>query len=255
MAVILCYCDESGKKGDHPVVTFSGLCLTYPKLAAFEDAWNTLLRQYEMKALHMARASRLSEKHGPKMPRGQTANQRIDALKPFSDCINQHFELGLIQALDIAGFNSLTKDARAKIGSPDDPYFVAFMRGGGEVLDYAQDDDRVSIICDDDRETAWDCYRHYRGLCTALEKWRDKIISLTFADDRYFPALQAADMVAFLSRLEAKRQFYGTRYDFKGLFDYLTAERGSGRTIWKYLFMTEEKLRSMSGLLEKVGKQ
>jgi hypothetical protein len=183
MAVILCYCDESGKQGDHPVVTFSGLCLAQPKLAAFDDAWNTLLR--------------LSEKHGPKMPRGQTASERIKALIPFADCINQHFELGLVQALDIAGFNAMSKDARAKIGSPNDPYFIAFMRGGGEVLDYAHDEDKVSIICDDDRATALDCYRHYRGLCTAHEKWRDKIISLTFADDRYFPALQAADMLAF----------------------------------------------------------
>ena len=84
MAVILCYCDESGKQGDHPVVTFSGLCLAQPKLAAFDDAWNTLLRQYEIASLHMARASRLSEKHGPKMPRGQTASERIKALVPNS---------------------------------------------------------------------------------------------------------------------------------------------------------------------------
>jgi len=249
MAVILCYCDESGKQGDHPVVTFSGLCLAQPKLAAFDDAWNTLLRQYEIASLHMARASRLSEKHGPKMPRGQTASERIKALIPFADCINQHFELGLVQALDIAGFNAMSKDARAKIGSPNDPYFIAFMRSGGEVLDYAHDEDKVSIICDDDRATALDCYRHYRGLCTAHEKWRDKIISLTFADDRYFPALQAADMLAFLSRLESKRLFYRDRYDFQPLYEYVTTDQGVGRAVWKGLFMNESKLREMSALL------
>jgi hypothetical protein len=251
VAILHCYCDESGKKSDHPVVSFSGLCITQSKVKSFDEDWDILLRHYEIDFLHMARASRLSEKQGPKMSRGQTANQRVDALMPFADCINKHFELGLLHCIDIEGFNSLSKNARHKIGSPDDPYFIAFMRGGLEIVDYCHRDDHISIICDDDRETAWDCYRHYRGLCAAREDYRDKIVSLTFADDRYFPALQAADMVAFLARLEAKRIFYGDRYSFGRLFNHLTTEKGVSYAKWKYVFLDKEKLKSLSDMLDK----
>lgn len=251
MAILYCYCDESGKKGDHPVVTFSALCLSQVKLTTFQDAWQTLLRQYQIESLHMAIASRLSKKLGPKMLRGQTPDQRTDALIPFADCINEHFELGLIQAMDIEGFNALSKNARYKLGSPDDPYFIAFMRGGLEVIKYAKGEDKVSIVCDDDRGTAWDCYRHYRGICHARKDFNDKVVSLTFADDRYFPALQAADMLAFLTRLEVKRLFYGDHYSFKRLFDYTTKERGAGHAIWRYCPIDKEKFKSLSVALEK----
>lgn len=251
MAIMHCYCDESGKKGDHPVVTFTGLCLSQLKLRAFDDEWNVLLRHYEIDSLHMARASRLSEKHGPKMKRGQTADERTDALLPFADCINKHFEIGLIQAMDVAGFNSLSTNARRKIGSPDDPYYIAFMRGGLEMIKYAHAEDKVSIICDDDRETAWDCYRHYRGICSARPDFREKVVSLTFADDRYFPALQAADMLAFLARLEAKRMFYKDRYSFKRLFDYVKTEKGVGHAKWRFCFLNEEELKSLAAMLER----
>ena len=134
MAILYGYFDESGKQSDHPVVTFAGVICRQTKLQAFDDAWNSLLRQYGIRSLHMARASRLSEKHGDKMPRGQTADQRIDALIPFADCINRHLEVGLIQAIDVGGFNSMSKTARVRLGSADDPYYVAFARATLELL-------------------------------------------------------------------------------------------------------------------------
>ncbi len=196
MAVIQAYFDESGKKGDHPVVTFSGVCVSQPKLQNFDEAWTALLQLYGLRSLHMARASRLSEKHGYKMPRGQTAEQKTEALIPFADSINEHLDFGLIQAWDVRGFNALSTQARHALGNPNDPYYIAFARGLPALDDSVQPDDHINLICDDDRETAWDCYRHYRGIGHADPHIRDKIISLCFAKDEHFPALQAADMVA-----------------------------------------------------------
>jgi hypothetical protein len=245
------YCDESGKKGDHPVVTFSGLCLPQSKLAGFDRAWNELLREYDIPSLHMAAASRLSKQHGAKMPRHQAADGRIDALVPFADCINEHFEIGLLQAWDVAGFNALTKEQKRGLGSPDDPYYIAFSRGMLEAVDYIHDDDRLSVICDDDAETALDCYKYYRGVRAAYPKVQTKTISLGFADDEYFPALQAADMVAFLSRLEARRQFYRDGYLFVRLFNHLVKQRGENHITWMTMFANEQKIRDLGKALGK----
>ena len=244
------YFDESGKKGDHPVVTFSGVAVSQSKLQGFDDAWNELLRSYGLPSLHMARASRLSEKHGHKIRKGQSIGERIDALIPFADCINDHLEIGLLQALDVNGFNSLSKAAKIQLGSPDDPYHIAFARGLLEIVDYVPEDDRISLICDDDPETAWDCYRHYRGVRRVHAEIRRKTVSLSFADDEYFPGLQAVDMVAFLSRLEAKRQFYGDDYRFQRLFDHLITEKGVNHMQWSVMFADEKKLKELGTELE-----
>src|SRR6185369_10803906 len=115
----------------------------------------------------------------------------------FADCINTKLEYGLIQALDVKGFQALPKSFRAKLGSVDDPYFLGFARGTIALVDYVHSDDKISIICDHDVQTAWDCYRQYMGIRRANERIRKQTISLSFADDEHFPALQAADMIAY----------------------------------------------------------
>lgn len=253
MAILYAYFDESGKKGDHPVVTFTGVCVSQFKLANFDDAWNTLLRQYGLPYLHMAKASRLKENNGPKMPRNQTFDERTNALMPFADCINENLEMGLVQALDVKGFNSLSEAAKVGLGSPDDPYYIAFSNGLMEVVNYVHGDDRISLICDDDAETAWNCYTHYRGVKRAHEEIREKIVSLSFADDESFPALQAADMVAFLSRLEAKRRFYREGYGYRRLFNHLTDEDSGKPMRWRSAFADEARMKRLGASLEKLN--
>ena len=245
MAILCAYFDESGKMNDHPVVTFTGVCVSQLQLRTFDDAWNTLLRQYDLKSFHMAKASRLKLNNGPKMPRHQSPEERTDALVPFADCINEHLEIGLIQALDVRGFQSLTVAAKAGIGGPNDPHYLAFARGLLEITKDVQADDKISLICDDDEQTAWGCYAHYRAIRRADDEVRKKVVSLSFANDEHFPALQAADMVAFLSRLEAKEQFYGDKYLFRRLFDHLVAQQPAGRMEWFKMFANETKLKDL----------
>jgi hypothetical protein len=196
--------------------------------------------------LHMADVARLSRKVGSKILANQTADERIDCLLPFADCINEHLEIGLIQAWDVKGFENLDKQLRWALGSPDDPYYSALARAVSELVDYVKEEDRISLICDDDTETAWECYRHYRGLQNASPEIRKKLVSLTFASDQTFPALQAADMVAYLSRLEARSRFYQDRYSFRRLFEYLTKVQPIGKMEWYAMFADEALLRNMT---------
>jgi len=80
MAILHAYFDESGKKDDHPVVTFTGVCLSQSRLQGFDDAWNELLRRYGLNSLHMAKASRLKEANGSKMPRHQSIEEELTHL-------------------------------------------------------------------------------------------------------------------------------------------------------------------------------
>ena len=252
MAILNTYFDESGKQNDHPVVTFTGVCASQSRISAFDDAWGMLLRQYGLKSLHMAKASRLKEGSGPLMPRHQLIEDRVKALLPFADCINDHLEIGLFQAIDVQGFKLLTKEAKRGIGSPDDPHYLAFARGLVEVINYVQDDDKISLICDDDENTAWGCYVHYRAIRKVHTDVKNKIVALAFANDEYFPALQAADMVAFLTRLEAKKEFYDDFNMFGTLFEHLVKNQGPGRMKWFKCFAKNQTLKELGTSLGKL---
>ncbi|MHB8487063.1 MAG: DUF3800 domain-containing protein [Candidatus Acidiferrales bacterium] len=241
MAVLQVYLDESGKQSDHALIAICCVCAPARKIDKFGDDWNGLLRQYGVAEFHMKRASQYSRSWG-KVPK-QTLDDRIEALKPFADCIGDNLELGIIQAWDVKGFKEIPPQFRAKIGNVQDPYYIAFVRALLELSDYAKGDDVLSIVCDYDIATAWECYRHYLGVRKAHEGVRRKTASISFADDKFFPALQAADMVAFLTRHEARDEFYGIHNKWLGLFNCVVRERET-KMQWQKMFADEQKAKT-----------
>jgi hypothetical protein len=239
MAVLQAYFDESGKQSDHPLIAVGCVFGPSRKIEKFNDDWTALLRQYDLSDFHMVRAREFFRTWG-NVPK-QTIEERIELIKPFADCIGENLELGLIQAWDVKGFKAIPDAFKAKIGNIRDPYYLAFVRALLELIDYLQDGDVLSLICDYDIETAWDCYRHYQGVRKAHEEVRKKTVSISFANDKFFPALQAADMVASLTRHEARDQFYKIRNDWLPLFNYMVRDRGAGKIKWLKMFADEQR--------------
>jgi|GEM_PF-1595117 len=238
------FCDESGKYNDHPLIAFAGVVATPDRLRAFDDHWRDLLRDYELADLHMERVTRLVEDHGYRFRKGQTIDDRTELLIPFADCINKYLEQGLIQAWNVIAYNRIPLAGLKMLGGSRDPYFWAFIRGLLEVVDHLGEDDRISIVMDDDETTAWDCYCHYRSIGRASVEIQKKAISLSFANDKHVPALQAADMVAFLTRQEATERFYKVPNPWRQLFDRLTTEPEPpyGIMRWFSMFAGEEQI-------------
>jgi hypothetical protein len=247
MGVVYFYCDESGKYKKNPVVTISGVAAIKPNLEKFTNEWVSLLNDYELGTeLHMSRVMQLTQGNGPKMPANQTLDERIDALIPFADCINRNLQVGLVQAWDVKGYAHLSLEAKKNLGGSHDPYHLAFVRGLQGVARLVGENDRISIICDDDPMTAWDTYMHYRGIGNAMPELGKKMAALTFAKSEHFHPLQAADMLAFLTRREASERFWGIKNEYSRLFNYLTDETNphNGIMKWFSIFANE------SGLIE-----
>lgn len=174
-----------------------------------------------------------------KIPKTCSFETRMESLRPFADCINRNLEIGLIQAWDVKGFAAIDPNVKIGLGNPNDPYYLAFARALAELPDLVQQEDQVAVVCDFDKETAGVCYQHYLGMREASDEIRQKITSLCFEDDEAVPALQAADMVAYLARREAANKFRQASFNFKTLYTYLL-EGASGRKMqWKALFMDE----------------
>jgi hypothetical protein len=224
LAVISFYCDESGKYRRNPVVAVTGVGATKEHLESFSREWEDLLRAYGIgDELHMSRVAEPTQACGSKMPANQTIEQRIEGLLPFANCINDHLEIGLILAWDVKGYNNLPLEVKKCLGGSNDPYHVAFIRGVLEIIEYAGTGNVVSVVADDDELTAWDAYIHYRAIQKAVPELGKNLAAITFAKSQHFCPLQAADMAAFLTRREARAEFYGAPNEFKTLLDYLAS--------------------------------
>jgi hypothetical protein len=221
MGILNGYFDESGKI-DKPVVAFCGLVAAAPRIQPFDDEWNGILRCYEMDFLHMSRVFKANVPLSPKI-RKQSFAERIEILKPFADCIRKHFEYGIATAIDVAAFKDMSPGAKKQLGNIENPHYLAFLQGMMGFHHHMRSDDRISFICDDDEQTAWNCYQFYRRVRKIDGVSAKHFIAISFADDKSFPALQAADLLSSLMRMRARFQFFGTPYDYAPLFDYLTA--------------------------------
>lgn len=254
VAIIQLFCDEGGKYHSGSVVSFSAVLATQEGLENFSCAWENLLRSYGLPSFHMRKLANASSAHGSKLLSNQTINERTDLLHPFADCINKHLALGLVQTWHVGGYAAMPMEAKKRIGGSNcDPHYLAMIRGLLEIRHYINPNDKVSVICDDDIEKAWDCYLHYRAICSAMPELRDCFASLAFAKDDYFPALQAADMVAFLSRLQAEEKFLGTPNKWSRLYSYLTTNPHpkDGLMQWAMMFAGEAELLSLANSLTK----
>ena len=252
MAIFQCYFDESGKFKDHQVISFCGLCATASKVQEFEEEWKRLLRSCEIASLSMKRALRRTRKLSPCID-VQSAAERTQALKPFAACIRKYFEIGVAIAIDVEAYSQLSALAKKKIGGSDDPFYLAFSCAVMAPSKRTLKEDRISIICDDDQQTALNCYKAYRQVKRKQADLDTKLVALTFANDEAFVPLQAADMFASLVRLEARRRFKQEYYEYVSLFQELTHESGVPSEIkWVKGFFDKSRLEDVGKGLESI---
>lgn len=252
MAIFQCYFDESGKFKDHQVITFCGLCAPASRVQEFEEDWKQLLRSSEIKALSMKRALRRVRPLSPCI-NTQSAAERTEVLKPFALCIRKHFEIGVAIAIDVEAYSRLSALAKQKIGGSDNPFYMAFLCAVMAPSKRLLEEDRISIICDDDQETALNCYKAYRHVKKKQADLHTKLVALTFANDEAFVPLQAADMFASLVRLEARRRFKHEYYEWVSLFQELTHPGSIPSDLkWVLGFFDADKLEKTGKGLEKL---
>jgi len=149
--------------------------------------------------------------------------ERHAVLSRFVNCVRDHFELGVAIVVDVKAYREWPERAKKRVGGSDNPHYLAFITGTAVCTKYVGDNDRLSLVCDDDQATAENCYKIYQRLRVLRPDIKAKFIALTFADDEQFPALQAADLFASLFRLEALRQWHHEYYEHVALYQELTA--------------------------------
>src|SRR5262249_31366713 len=88
-----------------------------------------------------------------------------------------------------------------------DPVFLAFhtmIMRGIEKTEIVDKHSPISIVVDDDQDYSIECYRLLEVLRThpdpVFSKVKERVHGMCFGNDKSYPAIQAADMLAYESR-------------------------------------------------------
>jgi Protein of unknown function (DUF3800) len=221
--------DESGKFKDHKIISFGGVADYGEQFVPFAREWGQLLTKNGLKDLKASTVFNIAK---PLSERNKSTGirKRIQDLLPFVSCIRKHLQV-------VAGI-TVDADAYKKMPShffstyDTDPSFMAFARTMLHLVEYTPPGDRISFVCDEDEATALPFYRLYRRVKKVWPKARNRMAGISFADDKYLFALQAADLVAGLMRLESGRLWLNTRYRYRPLFKALTKNPERHERLW-----------------------
>ncbi len=245
--------DESGKFKDHSTVSFAGVAGTQGDIQKFSDAWEQQLHRAGLKVLTMKEALNATMAMSKKRPAKGVA-KRAEALLPFVECIREHLQLVISCAIDVEAFKALPSHVKKILAN--DPYYTAFTRILFEVMEPVHREDKLSIVCDDEEAVALKFYKLYRKIKLNYHDARSRLACLSFADDQVFPALQAADMIASLTRLEGRRVFGGSPYDYESLFNAFSQPIKTDR-LWSFntAFWGTEHLRGAADEIAKLQRK
>jgi hypothetical protein len=231
LMLISAFFDESGKFQDHSTVSFCGVAAVAKEFDAFGPDWNRELYRAGLKYLTMKEALNAKRSLSKKRPAKGT-EKRVEALMPFVNCIKRHLG-GVVfsLAVDVVAFKSAPSNIREIWG--DNPNYLAFARALQAVLEIVHPEDKLSLICDDEESTALGMYKLYRKVKLVWPEAHSKCASISFADDEVFVPLQAADMIASLTRLRARNQLHKEPDDYRALFEALSSPEPSDK-LWGF---------------------
>lgn len=186
--------DGSGTFGQHSAISYGGAVASIKQWAAFAEDWEAVLASQGLGHFKMAEAMTW---YGPFAQKysdwGTDREQRREAL------LNELADLAVRYKCRATGMRIdprvITQDQT--VAAKKEELFSGALY---TFLESIPRTERVTLLCDDEL----DLEPRVRALVKALRKMHgDKVapvVAVCFGDDRVFPALQLADMVAWLFR-------------------------------------------------------
>ena len=220
MGTLSAFFDQSGHT-DRELVCFGGVSSYNEHFNPFADEWGRLLLRNGIEVLSAKTAFNIRRPLSKKNPR-IGAVDRIEDLSTFIRCIRRHLLVITALSIDTKAFMELPSHFYQSYGN--DPQFVAFARSLLQVVGFTHDRDKVIFTCDDDEKLGVHLFRLYRKIKKIYPEMRGKLAAISFADDRFLFALQAADLVAGLIRLETTRKFFNREYELAPLYGVLSKD-------------------------------
>ncbi len=194
--MIECFFDDSGTESalSNRFVVIAGYLTHESYWYVFNQKWRHLLIRHGLPKLHMKEWVKFCEEREWDHPK------RHSVVSEFIQVIRDTQLIGFGVAVDAQIWRELTPKRRKAFGNAQEFCFQRIMRRVVDRMEEAQERDPVSIIFDRDFQFA----RPRLGLLEHLYKTdtrlAQQVASISFSDSRYYYQLQAADLLAWVTR-------------------------------------------------------
>jgi len=223
--------DESGTLKARGFVAIAGFVAPEAKWADFDLAWMAALAKHGAPYLHTTDLANFK-----KVYKDWTANRRDALMADLLEVIHatpRIAAIGAVMAVD--DFNSLTKDQQSKLRNPLFPLFQTTIRAAALQPLFEPPDVKVRMTYSNQEEFGPSMRQIWNLMAKTIDV-RGRMDSLTFADMRHVPGLQAADLLAF----ELRRHYHNlrTRPDIRmrmALARILIQQRAYGHSFIRFL--------------------
>lgn len=222
--MFLIFGDESGKLHQGHYTSFCGYVAHVSTWNAFSDMWNRCRFRWQVPPIHMARIMYPDRKDDEwkkiKEQWGQSWEDKRDVmLSELATIVKGSGAICVGGIVDAAHFRKVADSDPAFRVICKDPIYFSFqsllMRGidKTEVIDSHSS---IGLVIDDDEEFAMEVYRQFNVIkkeldpqlrrrydestLAKLKRVKDRVQTISFADDASHPGLQAADMIAYETR-------------------------------------------------------
>jgi hypothetical protein len=220
IAMFRIYGDESGKMNSNADRTsFCGYVAHQSIWEVFSANWDACRFKWGVPPIHMARITRPENKDDEwKKLREQWGEEKWNKLIPiildeFGEIVRESRIACVGAVVDSQHFREIAAKDRLFKKAHKDPIHLAFHQFIMRAIDKIEVVDKLSmigIVIDNDREFAMACYKQLESLKSLADhphEFRDRFLrvkqrvhSMCFVDDAFFPGVQAADMIAYEAR-------------------------------------------------------
>lgn len=235
MAVFHVYLDESGKLCNKSA-NYTALCgyvAHNSEWERFSLEWSNCVFRWQVPPIHMSRImapERRSDGWKAKQVEWGKAweHMRNEMLEEFGALILRSNLVCVGTVIDAVAYRR-RKDEPEKPLFYDDSNVFALHEAIVGAIDATlafRNDTTISVIVDDDPPNAFSYYQHLQTLKEhpdlAFKRVRDKLHALCFGNDKDYPGLQAADMLAYEARVFMEAKLRNQNHEPSGLFFNLT---------------------------------
>lgn len=204
MAYFYLYADESGKLGNSEYTSLCGYLTHLAEWERITQEWNNLRLAWDVPTLHMRPI--LFPDDNPewsqvKVRWGKGWVQRRDMmLAEFAGLIERSHAVCIGSVVDSGNFASRPTKFTEHWPNPLYMSFHHIIMTALDKIDRLSDEHHLSVVLDEDREYAMRCYDVLDALRITFPRVKKRIDSISFGNDKAFPSLQMADMIAYESR-------------------------------------------------------
>ena len=236
MGFFTAYFDESGKYQTNRVVSFCGLLGSDLDWTNLRGEWEYLLRKNKLPYLHISKGDL------------KATAQQIRLYRPLVQAITKNVERGFAAMVDVAAFKETHKVIRKAFR--DDPHYLVFNVALHYVIDYVerQSSPTVAVVCDDEASKACECYKSFDVMRQNAKQPENRRIlkSIAFADAKFYPQLQAADLFSWASRAESLHRFFGEEFSLREIFSEFNMVSADRRIGYDSGFWDAKNLKDLS---------